>query len=99
MRIAFLMHHAYGLGATIDDRRRAMGRAALASSAAYDPARVAARHVRFLRALLEDRARPGSRARAVLRAGSALTLGVFLSAADGGRAAARKAGSRRGPRR
>ncbi|MEE4546197.1 glycosyltransferase [Streptomyces sp. V4-01] len=78
-----------------DERRAAMGRAALESSTAYDPARIAARHVRLFQALLDDRARPGFRARAALRAGVCRTLGAFLSVSDTAGAALRKAARRR----
>jgi glycosyltransferase involved in cell wall biosynthesis len=75
-----------------DERRAAMGRAALESSAAYDPARVAARHVRLFEALLADRARPGFRVRAAARAGACRTFGAFLTVSDTAGAALRKAG-------
>ena len=74
-----------------DERRRAMGRAAHASSAAYDPARIADRHLRLFQDLLDERARPAHRARAGLRAGAARTVGAALSAADTAGAAVRKA--------
>jgi glycosyltransferase involved in cell wall biosynthesis len=74
-----------------DERRTAMGRAALRSSAAYDPRRIAERHVRLFQSLLDDRARPGHRVRAALRAGRGRALGAFLSAADTAGAALRKA--------
>jgi hypothetical protein len=73
-----------------DERRKAMGRAAYASSAAYDPARIADRHLRLFQELLDARRRPAHRARAGVRAGAARTLGAALSAADTAGAAARK---------
>ncbi|MBY8878548.1 glycosyltransferase family 4 protein [Actinacidiphila acidipaludis] len=73
-----------------DERRRAMGRAAHASSEAYDPARIADRHLRLFQELLDGRAKPAHRARAGLRAGAARTVGAALSAADAAGAAARK---------
>jgi len=89
-----------------DDRRRAMGRAALASAERYDPAVIAARHLALFRSLLADRARPGFRYRAALRAGVGRGLGAFLSVADTAGAARRKAqrmaermASRTGPAR
>ncbi|MYS18960.1 Glycosyltransferase involved in cell wall bisynthesis [Streptomyces sp. DvalAA-14] len=73
-----------------DGRRRAMGRAALESAERYDPAVIAERHLRLFHALLADRAGPGHRARAVLRAGTGRGLGAFLSLTDTAGAAARK---------
>lgn len=64
-----------------DDMRRSMGRAALAASERYDPAVIAARHVRLFGELLEGRARSGARPRAAARAAVGLTLGGLLSAA------------------
>ncbi len=71
-----------------DDRRRAMGRAALTSAERYDPAVIAGRHLRLFRDLLADRERPGARLRAASRGAVARTLGGFLSAAGLARAAA-----------
>ncbi|MEV6010859.1 glycosyltransferase family 4 protein [Streptomyces sp. NPDC051976] len=65
-----------------DERRRAMGRAALATAETYDPALIAARHVRLFQALLDARARPGHRARAAVRRAVGGTLGAFLTVAD-----------------
>jgi glycosyltransferase involved in cell wall biosynthesis len=74
-----------------DSRRREMGRAALASAERYDPAVIADRHLRLFRELLADRARPGHRARARLRAGAGRGLGAVLSGADTAGAALRRA--------
>ncbi|MFI1096543.1 glycosyltransferase family 4 protein [Streptomyces sp. NPDC020917] len=74
-----------------DERRKAMGRAAYASSTAYDPARIADRHLQLFQDLLDARGRTAHRARAGVRAGAARTLGAALSAADTAGAAARKA--------
>jgi glycosyltransferase involved in cell wall biosynthesis len=83
-----------------DDRRRAMGRAALESSRRYDPEVIAGRHLALFRDLLERRARRGARARAAARSAAVRALGVFLSAADVLGAAVRKARRRfRPPRR
>ncbi|MDX6355352.1 MAG: hypothetical protein QOF98_2255 [Streptomyces sp.] len=73
-----------------EDRRRAMGRAALAAAERYDPAVIAERHLALFRDLLAARARPGARARAALRAGTSRSLGAVLSVADTAGAARRK---------
>lgn len=72
-----------------DERRKAMGRAAYEASAAYDPAAVAARHVRLFEELRAARSRPAATARHAVRASAARTAGVMLSAADSTGAAAR----------
>ncbi|WP_405579836.1 glycosyltransferase family 4 protein [Streptomyces sp. NBC_01190] len=74
-----------------DGTRRAMGRAALASAARYDPAPIADRHLDLFRSLLAERARGGHQVRATLRAGVGRGLGAFLSATDSAGAAARRA--------
>lgn len=79
-----------------DDRRKEMGRAALASSAAYDPEPIARRHVALFQRLLDDRARAAARPRAAVRATVGRTLGAFLSVGDLAGAALRKAARRRG---
>ncbi|MET9217613.1 MULTISPECIES: glycosyltransferase family 4 protein [unclassified Streptomyces] len=78
-----------------DERRREMGRAALASSAHYDPSVIARRHVDLFQRLLDDRARGGARSRAAVRASVGRTMGALLSAGDMTGAAVRKAGRRR----
>lgn len=82
-----------------DDRRKAMGRAALAGSERYDPALIAGRHLALFRELLAARSRPAARPRAAVRAGISRTLGVFLTAADVTGAAMRKVQRRFAPRR
>lgn len=74
-----------------DDRRRTMGRAALASAERYDPALIAARHLDLFQRLLDDRTRPAARARAAVRAASGRTLGAVLTVTDVTGAAVRKA--------
>lgn len=81
-----------------DERRQAMGRAALASAERYDPAVIAARHLRLFHSLLDARERPAARLRAALRAGAGRALGGVLSAPGLARAAAGKA-RRRLPRK
>jgi glycosyltransferase involved in cell wall biosynthesis len=78
-----------------DERRRKMGGAALASSARYDPALIARRHVALFQRLLDDRARGAARPRSAIRASAGRTLGAFLSAGDLTGAAVRKAARRR----
>ncbi|CAG7657396.1 glycosyltransferase [Actinacidiphila bryophytorum] len=84
------------------DRRREMGRAALAEAAAYDPALVAERHVRLFAELLEARRRPAAGARAAVRATATRTAGAVPALLDAagaaGRAAAGKARRRAGGR-
>lgn len=79
-----------------DDRRVAMGRAALEASERYDPAVIAGRHVALFRELLDARKRPAARVRAAARAGSGRVLGMFLTAGDVLGAAVRKARRRFG---
>ncbi|WP_328916833.1 MULTISPECIES: glycosyltransferase family 4 protein [unclassified Streptomyces] len=73
-----------------DERRRAMGRAALASAERFDPARIADRHLRLYQSLLAARSRRGARLSAALRAGVGRTLGALLSGRDLARAMAGK---------
>ncbi|MEU6854485.1 glycosyltransferase family 4 protein [Actinacidiphila alni] len=78
-----------------DERRKEMGRAALAAAERYDPALVARRHVALYQRLLDDRAAGGARPRAAVRASAGRALGAFLSAGDMTGAAVRKAARRR----
>ncbi|MBM9506084.1 glycosyltransferase [Actinacidiphila acididurans] len=80
-----------------DERRAAMGRAALAASERYDPAAIAGRHVALFEDLLAARNRPAARARAATRAGMSRAGGTFLSATDVLGAAVRKARRRIAP--
>lgn len=80
-----------------DERRKAMGRAAYEASAAYDPAAVAARHVRLFEELLAAKARPGAAARHAVRAAAARTAGGVLSVTDTAGAAGRKVRRRVAP--
>jgi glycosyltransferase involved in cell wall biosynthesis len=81
-----------------DDRRAAMGRAALEASERYDPAAVAARHLALFQELLAARARPAARTRDAVRAGFGRAVGIFLTAADLSGAVARKVRRRFGRR-
>ncbi|WP_327291795.1 glycosyltransferase [Streptomyces sp. NBC_01198] len=74
-----------------DERRKEMGRAALAAAAAYDPAVVAERHLRLYRELLAARRRPAAGARASVRATATRVAGSVLTALDAGGAARRAA--------
>ncbi|SDP26477.1 glycosyltransferase [Actinacidiphila guanduensis] len=71
-----------------DALRRRMGRAALVAGERFDPAVIAARHVRLYQRLLDSRARPAARPRAAARAAYGRTAGGLLSAAGLARAAA-----------
>jgi glycosyltransferase involved in cell wall biosynthesis len=81
-----------------DERRKAMGRAALAAAEAYDPAVVAERHLRLFQQLLDARRRPAARARAAVRAGGTRAAGSVLTVLDAV-GAARRAALGKGRRR
>jgi glycosyltransferase involved in cell wall biosynthesis len=73
-----------------DGLRRTMGSAALVAAGRYDPAVIGRRQLDLFHRLIEDRARPGARARSVLRAGIGRFLGAFLTVSDAAGAAVRK---------